>query len=150
METLNHNFLEFISLLENNRVRYMVVGGYAVGLYGFPRYTGDIDFFIMISEDNASRLMRVFETFGFGDIGIEEQDFKAPDFVIEIGREPYKIQILTGIDGVEFKDAYCKSIEVILSGVNVRFIGKEDLIRNKKATGRPKDKIDVIELERLS
>ena len=102
MDKLNQDFLEFIELLEEEKVEYLVIGGYAVGLHGFPRYTGDIDFFVAISEDNAERILRVFEKFGFGEIGITQADFLKVDHVVEIGREPRKIQVLTGIDGVHF------------------------------------------------
>ena len=104
MDQLNQDFLEFIGFLEEERVDYLIVGGYAVGMHGFPRYTGDIDFFVAISNENALKLMRVFQRFGFGDIGLSESDFLEDNFVVEIGREPRKIQVLTGIDGVTFEE----------------------------------------------
>ena len=149
MDKLNQDFLDFIGLLEEEKVEYLVIGGYAVGLHGFPRYTGDIDFFVAISEENAGRIMRVFEKFGFGHIGITGADFLKMDYVVEIGREPRKIQILTGIDGVQFEECASRKVEMVLGGVAVRFIGKDDLIRNKAASGRPKDRIDVEELGKL-
>lgn len=94
-DRLNKDFLEFIALLEEKGVEYLIVGGYAVGLHGFPRYTGDIDFFVAVTEPNARRLIAVFEAFGFGDIGLQAEDFLQPDFVVGIGREPRKIQVLT-------------------------------------------------------
>jgi predicted nucleotidyltransferase len=147
---LNKNFREFLELLVDNHVKFLVVGGYAVGVHGFPRYTGDIDVFVPIDADNATRLHRVFDLFGFGDVGITESDFRQPDTVIEIGREPNKIQILTGIDGVAFGPAYANRIVVELDGLSVPFIGIEDLLRNKRAAGRSKDLIDVDELERIA
>lgn len=146
MDQLNQDFLEFIRLLEEEQVEYLVVGGYAVGIHGFPRYTGDIDFFVAISERNAAKLLRVFEAFGFGDIGLRCGDFLEPDFVVEIGREPRKIQVLTGIDGVTFDDCYGRRVEVAVGGMGMKFIGKDDLIRNKTASARSKDLIDVEEL----
>lgn len=146
MDQLNQDFLEFIRLLEEEQVEYLVVGGYAVGIHGFPRYTGDIDFFVAVSEPNAAKLLKVFESFGFGDIGLRSVDFLEPDFVVEIGREPRKIQVLTGIDGVAFDDCYSRRVEVEVGGLGVKFIGKDDLIRNKTASARPKDRIDVEEL----
>jgi predicted nucleotidyltransferase len=130
METLNQDFLEFIGLLENHGVDYLIIGGYAVALHGFPRYTGDIDFFVAVNPENAVKLMNVFNAFGFGDIGIDQNDFMQPNFVVEIGREPRKIQVLTGIDGVTFADCSSRRVEVDLQGMNLKFIGKEDLIRN--------------------
>ena len=149
MEKLNQDFTEFIAYLNEEKVEYLVIGGYAVGLHGFPRYTGDIDFFVAISDENAEKLLRVFDRFGFGEIGLISADFLAIDQVVEIGREPRKIQVLTGIDGVAFADCSNRSVEALLGGVPVRFIGKEDLIRNKAASGRPKDRIDLEELQKL-
>ncbi|WP_367870765.1 DUF6036 family nucleotidyltransferase [Luteolibacter sp. Populi] len=150
MEKLNKDFLTFIELLENEGVEYLVVGGYAVALHGFPRYTGDIDFFIAINRDNAQRLLKVFDQFGFGDIGLELDDFLRESFVVEIGREPRKIQVLTGIDGVTFTECYGRRVEVEADGLVLKYIAKDDLIRNKAASGRAKDLIDVEELGRLS
>jgi hypothetical protein len=149
MDQLNRDFLEFIGLLDEEAVDYLIVGGYAVGIHGFPRYTGDIDFFVAVSRENADRLIKVFERFGFGDIGLTPADFLEEDFVVEIGREPRKIQVLTGIDGVQFEECRRNRIELQYQGRVLKVIGKEDLIRNKAASGRPKDLIDLAELERL-
>jgi len=111
MENLNPDFLDFITLLEKKSVEYLIVGGYAVGFHGFPRYTGNIDFFVALSETNAQLLMEVFQEFGFGETGIEKQDFLKTSFIIEIGREPRQIQILTGIDGVTFDECRKTAIE---------------------------------------
>ena len=148
MDQLNQDFLEFIGFLEEERVDYLIVGGYAVGMHGFPRYTGDIDFFVAISNENALKLMRVFQRFGFGDIGLSESDFLEDNFVVEIGREPRKIQVLTGIDGVTFEECSLRRVEIEYGNLLLKLIGKDDLIRNKAATGRPKDRIDLGELEK--
>lgn len=149
MDNLNRDFLEFIGYLDEEKVDYLVIGGYAVGLHGFPRYTGDIDFFVAVSDENSNSLLRVFDRFGFGNIGIEKEDFLKEDHVVEIGREPRKIQVLTGIDGVTFEECRKGMVETEISGRMVKFIGKEDLIRNKAASGRAKDLIDVGELNKL-
>jgi predicted nucleotidyltransferase len=149
MDQLNRDFLEFIGLLDEEAVDYLIVGGYAVGIHGFPRYTGDIDFFVATSRENADRLIRVFERFGFGDIGLTPSDFLIEDFVVEIGREPRKIQVLTGIDGVLFDECLRNRIEIQHQGRVLKVIGKEDLIRNKAASGRAKDLIDLTELRKL-
>lgn len=143
MKPINQDFLEFIGLLENHGVDYLIIGGYAVALHGFPRYTGDIDIFVAINPENATKLLDVFHAFGFGEIGLSREDFLEPDFVVEIGREPRKIQVLTGIDGVTFSDCETRRIVVELQGLHLKFIGKEDLIRNKQASARPKDLIDI-------
>ncbi len=149
METLNEDFRAFIGLLESEEVDYLIVGGYAVAVHGFPRYTGDIDFFVAIGEENADRLLRVFDRFGFGEIGLTRDDFLTESFVVEIGREPRKIQVLTGIDGVIFSECRRRAVEVSLDGQTLKFIGKEDLLLNKEASGRPKDLIDLEELRKL-
>lgn len=146
---LNQHFQEFIELLAKNNVRYLIVGGYAVGLHGFPRYTGDIDDFIAVSEENARMVFKTFADFGFGDLGLTESDFLEEEIVVEIGREPLKIQVLTGIDGVTFEECWNERIEVRLSGSKVPFIGIESLLRNKEASSRAKDKIDLEELKRI-
>jgi len=147
--SLNPDFREFIKLLEAKGVRYLVVGGYAVAVHGFPRYTGDIDFFVAIDERNAAKLLETFEDFGFGDIGIEKRDFLEVKFIVEIGREPRKIQVMTGIDGVEFTECFENRIELEVDGGMVNFISLEDLLKNKIASGRAKDLIDIAELTRL-
>ncbi|NQW99515.1 nucleotidyltransferase [bacterium] len=149
MEQLNQDFLEFIGFLEEENVDYLVIGGYAVGLHGFPRYTGDIDFFIAVNDVNSHKVLRVFEKFGFGDIGIVREDFLKVDHVVEIGREPRKIQVLTGIDGVEFEECVRRKVETMIGGRVVKFIGEDDLMRNKAASGRPKDRLDLEELRKL-
>jgi hypothetical protein len=149
MEKLNQEFREFIGLLEKHAVEYLIVGGYAVAFHGFPRYTGDIDFFVAVSECNATRLLAVFEEFGFGNIGIEKADFQQPDFVVEIGREPRKIQVLTGIDGVTFEECRQHGITETYGGMSLNFIGMDELLRNKQASARAKDLIDVQALRKL-
>jgi len=146
---LNPHFQAFIELLGKNKVRYLVVEGYAVGLHGFPRYPGPIDFFIAVSEENARSVLKTFSDFGFGGLGLSGKDFLEEEVVVEIGREPLKIQILTGIDGVTFEDCREERKEVELSGLDVPFIGIESLLRNKEASPRAKDKIDLEELKRI-
>lgn len=146
---LNKHFQEFIALLEKHGAEYLLVGGYAVGFHGFPRYTGDLDVFIAISELNSEKVLRVFEEFGFGDLGLSVADFMEEEIVVEIGREPLKIQVLTGIDGVTF-DECSKGRELMRIGErSVPFIGYQELLKNKAASPRAKDKIDLEELKRV-
>jgi hypothetical protein len=149
METLNPDFLDFITFLEQRSVEYVIVGGYAVGFHGFPRYTGDIHFFVNPSGENAEKLLWVLDDFGFGGIGVEKEDFLKPSYVIELGREPRKIQILTGIDGVSFAECQQSAIECTYLGRKLIFIGRDALLRNKMASARPKDLIDVQALTEL-
>lgn len=146
---LNKHFQEFIELLGAHEVDFLVVGGYAVGVHGFPRYTGDLDIFVGISRENAQKILKVFDAFGFGGIGLSEADFREKDTVVEIGREPIKIQILTGIDGVAFEACRERTTKFTIGGLEIPFISFEDLLANKAASPRAKDKIDLEELKRL-
>jgi len=146
---LNKHFQDFLGLLEKHHVEYVIVGGYAVGVHGFPRYTGDIDVFVAISRENAGRLVDVFSEFGFASLNLKASDFLEPDTVVEVGREPMKIQVLTGIDGVTFDRCRSDRIIVNISGLQVPFIGFESLLANKAASPRSKVRIDLEELTRL-
>lgn len=147
---LNKHFQEFIELLEKHEVRYLVVGGYAVGFHGFPRYTGDLDVFIAISEENSEKILKVFENFGFSDLDLNKDDFLEEEIVVGIGREPMKIQVLTGIDGVTFEECFTgKEFLSLSENLKVPFIGYEALLKNKAASPRAKDKIDFEELKRI-
>jgi len=143
---LNKHFREFIELLEKNEVNYLIVGGYAVGIHGFPRYTGDLDIFVAVQSENAKKILNSLTDFGFSDLGLEEKDFLEPDIVVEIGREPIKIQVLTGIDGVTFEECFKEKKDFLIDGLSLPFIGLGCLLKNKKASPRAKDKIDFEEL----
>jgi len=145
----NNHFLEFLELLEKKGVKYLVVGGYAVGFHGFPRYTGDLDIFIAVDPDNAGKLVQTFADFGFASLGLRKEDFLQPNMIVEIGREPMKIQVLTGIDGVTFDQCYQYRIYFKEVGLNIPVIGFDQLLKNKSATARGKDKIDVEELRKI-
>jgi predicted nucleotidyltransferase len=146
---LNKHFLDFLKLLESHKVEFVVVGGYAVGVHGFPRYTGDLDVFVEISRENAGRLIDVFKEFGFASLGLKPEDFLEADMVVEIGREPIKIQVLTGIDGISFGQCRNDRILVNVSGTQIPFIGLNALLANKAASPRNKDRIDLDELTRI-
>ena len=146
---LNKHFQDFLGLLEKHKVEYVIVGGYAVGVHGFPRYTGDMDVFVAISRENAGRLVDVFTEFGFASLNLKAGDFLEPDAVVEIGREPMKIQVLTGIDGISFDRCRSDRILVDISGLQVPFIGFDSLMANKAASPRSRDRIDLEELARL-
>ncbi len=120
-----------------------------MGIHGFPRYTGDLDIFIAIDATNAKQVVKAFADFGFGDLGLQSKDFLLENQVVEIGREPIKIQVLTGIDGVVFDDCYKNRIYFKTKNLRIPVIGYEQLIQNKSATPRGKDKIDVEELRKI-
>lgn len=139
-------FKEFIALLEENRVRFLIVGGYAVAMHGYPRYTGDLDVFIAIEKESAFGTLKTFRDFGFTDLEIKEADFLKKDMIIEIGREPLKIQVMTGISGVTFEDCYKERVIVDMEGLNIPFISYGKIVINKNSTKRSRDKVDIEEL----
>ena len=136
-------FREFIELLEKNQVKYLVIGGYAVSVHGYPRYTGDLDIFIAIDSKNSRGILTTFRDFGFTDLEINESDFLEADTIVEIGREPLKIQVMNEISGVSFKEAESTKILVPVDGMKVPFISLDMLIKNKLSTKRAKDRIDA-------
>jgi hypothetical protein len=138
---------EFVALLNSANVEYLIVGGHAVGYHGYPRYTGDIDIFIRRSPENAARVASVLDSFGFGGLGADADTFLKPDMVVQLGRPPNRIDILTRISGVDFEDAWPNRERALLDGVPVAMIGRDALLANKRASGRPKDLADVRELE---
>lgn len=144
---LNPDFREFIESLNDNGVRYLVVGGYAVALHGHPRYTKDFDVWIEMSETNAARMVAALEQFGFGSLGLTAEDFLVPDQIIQLGYPPNRIDILTTLPGVEFSECYLSRIVVDIDGLPVNFIDLENLKRTKRASGRLQDLADLEYLE---
>ena len=144
---LNRDFKEFIQSLNANCVRYLVIGGYAVALHGYPRYTKDIDVWIEMSAENAARMVEALEQFGFGSLGLEAADFLAPDQVVQLGYPPNRIDIITTPPGVDFERCYASRVEVEIDGVDVSFIDLESLKRSKRASGRLQDLADLENLE---
>jgi hypothetical protein len=137
---------EFIEYLRSNKVEFLIVGALAVSWHGFPRYSGDIDFFVRPDRANALRLMNALEQFGFGNLGITLDDLSAKERVIQLGVEPNRIDLMTSISGVSFDEAWESRVPGSIDGLEVNFIGRDVLIRNKRASGRSKDLIDIIEL----
>jgi predicted nucleotidyltransferase len=144
---LNQDFKEFIQSLNDNGVRYLVVGGYAVALHGYPRYTKDLDVWVDMSTENASRVIKALDQFGFGSLNLKAADFVEPDQIIQLGFPPRRIDILTTLPGVEFSECYPSLTTVDVEGVSVQFIDLESLKKNKKATGRHQDLADLENLE---
>ncbi|HEY5111982.1 MAG TPA: DUF6036 family nucleotidyltransferase [Acidimicrobiales bacterium] len=144
---LDPDFRDFVELFVANDVRFLIVGGYAVAAHGLPRYTGDLDAWVWVSSENASRVIRSLEAFGFAGLGLTEDDFNQSDRVVQLGYPPYRIDILTSIEGVVFDEAWSRRVVLDLDGVLVPFIGRDDLIANKRVAGRPQDIADV---ERLT
>jgi hypothetical protein len=140
---MNSDFEDLLSLLAKHRVRYLVVGGYAVIHYCEPRYTKDIDIFVEASTTNARRLRRALEEFAGPLPDLNDEDLADPDKVIMMGRAPTRIDLLKSIDGVRFSTAWKNRVRVRIGQRSVNIISKRDLMRNKRASGRPQDLIDL-------
>ena len=148
MIRLPPDFKELLQLLNSKKIEYLVVGGYAVALYGHPRATGDIDIWIAISKDNAQKIVEVLREFGFDTTELKEDLFLQKDKVVRMGEPPLRIEILTAIDGVAFKECYKNRNIVEIDGISVGFISLSDLKKNKKASGRLQDLADLENLEK--
>lgn len=126
-------------------VRFLVVGAHALAAHGVPRVTGDMDVWVEPTTDNASRVWRALADFGapLDTLSVAQSDFVRPDRVVQLGLPPYRIDLLTSLSGVEFAEAWEGRFESKLFGVPVAFLGRDEFIRNKLASGRPKDVADV-------
>lgn len=145
--TLAEDFEDFIRLLNQHKVEYLVVGGYALAFHGTPRHTGDLDIWIGISDENAGKMLNVVKDFGLGSLGFKKSDFLKEGYVSQIGYPPLRIDILNNIDGVDFADAFQNKQTVQLdSNLSVDYIGLSELIQNKQNTGRARDLADVKEI----
>jgi hypothetical protein len=144
---LSKDLKEFVELLNSAKVRYVIVGGHAVAFHGYPRFTGDTDFFVERSPENAKALLHVVNEFGYQSQGFNAEDFLEPGVVIQLGRPPNRIDILTSIDGAEFAEVWATRVPTSIEGMEVPFICKDLLIRNKQASGRAQDIADLQKLK---
>ncbi len=146
---LNENFSDFLKLLRKHQVIYVLVGGYAVIFEGYSRTTGDMDILIKPTNENAIRILSVLKDFFGSTIGFAQEDFTKEDNVIMMGREPYRIDILTAISGVSFEEVFDNSKMYVDADLEIRCIHINELIRNKESTGRPKDIADAAYLKKI-
>ena len=137
------DFEEFLALLRDNEVKFIIVGGYALAFHGAPRYTGDIDVFVKPDPSNAKRILKALADFGFSSLDITVDDFKDPNKVIQLGLPPIRIDIITSISGVTWEEADETKAPGLFGDVSVSYLGKEQFIINKRATGRMKDLADL-------
>lgn len=134
-------------MLNEHNVKYLVVGGYAVALHCHPRYTKDLDVWIELSPGNAVNILNALERFGFASLDLRIDDFLVADRVIQLGFPPNRIDLMTLVSGLAFKDCYKARVEVELQGVRVNFIDQKNLKKNKLATGCLQDLADIKNLE---
>ena len=143
MLQLPADFKEFLSLLNTHRVDYLLVGGYAVVLHGYPRSTGDIDLWIRTSRGNAERVLRACRDFGFDVPNLRLALFTEPKRMTRMGIPPLRIEILNSVSGLRFQDAWKRRVITLMDGLEVPAISLADLRTNKQAAGRAKDIADL-------
>lgn len=137
------DFEEFFASLNAHRVQYLIVGGYALALHAHPRYTGDMDVFVAANETNARDIEKALMDFGFNSPELSWKDFATQEKVVQLGYPPFRIDIITAIDGVSFEAAWARRVESRYGDQAVFFISKQDLIANKRASGRKQDLSDL-------
>ncbi len=154
VETLQRQFYgstpqltELLELFNGHRVEYLVVGAHALAHHGAPRMTGDLDLLIRPATENAQRVLDALKAFGFGSLELSTDDFSKPDRVVQLGFPPARIDLLTTLSGVTWAEAESRSVQGEMSRVPVRFLGRDELIKNKRACGRAQD---IADIERLS
>lgn len=144
---VNSDFSDLLNLFKANNVKYMVIGGYAVVQYTEPRFTKDLDLWISTHPDNAEAVFAALKEFGAPLEGMSPKDFSEEGYFYQMGVPPVRVDILMGIPGVQFDEAWERRIEVQFDDVSVTIISREDLIQAKRAAGRPQDLLDANSLE---
>ena len=140
---LNQNFKDMLSAFADSGAEYLIVGAYAMAAHGCPRSTGDIDFWVRPTSDNARLVWQALKAFGAPTSKMSAEDFTTPNIVYQIGLAPQRIDILTSVSGVDFDAAWFNRLSADLDGMNANIIGRDELMQNKLASGRPKDLLDV-------
>lgn len=140
---LHPDFKDFLKLFNSHNVEYLLIGGYAVGYHGYPRATADMDVWIAVNERNAAAAAAALRDFGIPEKEITDTLFMEKDKIIRMGVPPIRIEVLTGVSGVDFHECYGRRIEVAIDDITVNFISLDDLRRNKQASGRYQDLDDI-------
>lgn len=146
--SLSNDLREFLELLNSLGVDYVIVGAHSLAFHARPRYTGDLDILVRPAPGNAAKLADLLNRFGFAGSDFKESDFTQPEQMIQLGRAPNRIDLLTSISGVTTEDAFATRISAVLDDIPVFILGKEALIQNKRAVARPQDLADLDMLER--
>jgi len=147
MKLLPEDFKDFLNFLNKNKVKYLLLGGWAVGIYGYPRATADMDILIAIDDDNLNNLQKALHEFGAPTV--KKELFKEKGNVFRIGRSPIRIELINEASGINISECYKRRNIITIDNVPISLISKEDLIKNKKASGRAKDLADVENLESI-
>jgi hypothetical protein len=137
------DFKELLELYNAHGVDYLIVGGYALAFYGAPRFTGDLDILVKPDHDNAQRILAALSDFGFGSLGLTQEDFIRPERVVQLGLPPVRIDIMTTLTGVAWPEAWAGKESGLFGDVTVGFLGRQQLVANKRALGRKRDLADL-------
>ena len=140
---VQQDFRDLLALFNVHKVDYIIVGGHALAYHGAPRYTGDMDILVRPDSENAKRILRALDKFGFGSLGLKVEDFTAPDKVVQLGAAPVRIDIVTSITGVSWEDVEAGRVAGSYGDLGVYYIGKKEFVMNKRALGRTKDIADI-------
>lgn len=140
---VQEDFKEFFELLLAHNVEFIIVGGYALAYHGAPRFTGDIDVLVKADQENAGRILKALNDFGFSSLHLTAEDFQDQNKVIQLGVPPVRIDIITSISGVTWEEANASKEPGLYGDVTVSYIGRNQFIANKRATGRMKDLADI-------
>jgi hypothetical protein len=140
---VQQDFRDLLALFNAHKVDYVIVGAHALAYHGAPRYTGDMDILVRPDLENAKRIVRALDEFGFGSSGLTVEDFTAPDKVVQLGVAPVRIDLVTSLTGVPWVDVKGGRIAGDYGGLRVHYIGKKEFILNKRALGRKKDIADL-------
>ena len=137
------DFRELLELFNHHQVDYVIVGGYALAFHGAPRYTGDIDLLVNPTSENSSRIFTALVKFGFGSVGLSAEDFQKPNQIVQLGVPPVRVDIITSISGVATDEVLACSVPGKYGDLQVKYIGRDQLIMNKRSSGRKKDLSDL-------
>ena len=144
---LSNDLREFLESLNSRGIDYVIVGAHSLAFHARPRYTGDLDILVRATPENAVKLVDLLNRFGFAAAGFKESDFTEPGKLIQLGRVPNRIDLLTSITGVTTDEAFASKVPAELDGIPVFILNKDALIRNKRSVGRPQDIADLDTLE---
>src|ERR1041385_439372 len=145
---LNPDFNDMLSCLKDEKVEFLIVGAYALAAHGFPRATGDLDIWVRNDPENAQSIMRALSKFGAPARELSAEDLTSKDLIVQFGVEPCRIDLLTGITGVEFEEAWRNRVSIKIDNLEIFILSKKDLLTNKVATGRDKDQGDIVWLKK--
>lgn len=140
---VQRDFKELLALFNAREIEYIIVGAYALAFHGAPRYTGDLDILVRPDEENAKRILKALEEFGFGALGLSIGDFSAPERVVQLGVAPVRVDLVTSLTGLSWEEAVAGQVKGTYGDVTVHYLGKKEFIRNKRAIGRKKDLADL-------